>query len=706
MTALTRGLLALGVCVGLVACTEGQNQGDGAGSEEITVASSTDSFEVTIRATPVSNTQPENTPDVSVDTLRSDAAASTNETVSEEQSNEQIEENVSSEEADPEVSRNEEEGETVADATNPGGTDASGKESSDQGEEKGEPVRMLRLALESGTPEEARVTIRNVETEETWQGEIPNAFELPPGRYTWTVRKEGYFTRESESPLDLRKQSARLRIPLSRTVIEAVTDPDSALVTLRNVKTDEEWQARAPHTFDVPPGRYEWTAEKDGYNTRSSPQPVDFQEPPSRTLRVPLSRKQRSLRISTAPDSATVVIRNTETGEEKKAQSPSTFRLTPGRYTWRVRKEGYATKEAQQPIDLRGESKEKRIELSRKKTLFDFATTPDSALVTIRNAETGQEWQDRTPVYFKVPSGQYSWSVQKRGYGEKTSDMPVEVREDPVRKKITLSRKWPIFRVKTVPEGASVTLRNVETGEERMEKAPYTFAVPPGQYEWVAEKEGYATQESKRSFSLGRETEREERIKLTQGDVSVDELLKRGRNAFKGENYRDAINAYEQVPEPAANQDNEDYLRAQFGLGQSYFEVENYQEAIDAFEGILKRDPTRYDAHLNLAKIYYEIGNYDDALQSLDRVTRLKRHAPASRRQQVQLQVDYFEAQILYQQFQNAKTSAEKRTLGLQARQKLQSFIATVPADLKSSFQEDIEDAKRKLEEIRSFLSQ
>lgn len=62
---------------------------------------------------------------------------------------------------------------------------------------------------------------------------------------------------------------------------------------------------------------------------------------------------QSTLEFTTDPEQATVTIENQETGTRRTKSTPATFEVPPGLYSWTVEKEGYASKESRQAINLR-----------------------------------------------------------------------------------------------------------------------------------------------------------------------------------------------------------------------------------------------------------------------------------------------------------------------------------------------------------------
>lgn len=74
--------------------------------------------------------------------------------------------------------------------------------------------------------------------------------------------------------------------------------------------------------------------------------------PPDEAPPDPPDPARSTLQIETNPGEATVTIRNQETGTPRTKETPATFEVPPGLYSWTVEKEGYASKESRQPINL------------------------------------------------------------------------------------------------------------------------------------------------------------------------------------------------------------------------------------------------------------------------------------------------------------------------------------------------------------------
>lgn len=261
------------------------------------------------------------------------------------------------------------------------------------------------------------------------------------------------------------------------------------------------------------------------------------------------------------------------------------------------------------------------------------------------------------------------------------------------------------LEVVTDPGEATVTIENQETGRRRTKETPATFEVPPGLYAWTVEKDGYASKNSRQAIDLTTQSEYEERVDLVSvsGEGAYRE---RAGDAYRQENYQRAIGLYEQVPEPSAEEDPSDYLRAQGRLGRIYWKQrENYAEAIQAYQNIIEYDDTRYEAFLNLARIHFESNSYGKALKNLDRVNELKYRIPAQdqKRQRTSLQVRYLRGRTLFQLAKNERTR-NRRAKALRANQSFRGFLNSIPPELESTFSQEIKDAQQKKKEVRTLL--
>lgn len=261
------------------------------------------------------------------------------------------------------------------------------------------------------------------------------------------------------------------------------------------------------------------------------------------------------------------------------------------------------------------------------------------------------------------------------------------------------------LEVITDPGQATVTIRNQETGTTRTEETPATFEVPPGLYSWTVEKDGYAPKESRQAINLKTQREQTERIALASVSGG-GAYLERGNRAYEEGDYQQAIRLYEQVANPGPNEKPDDYLRAQAQLGRIYWQQqENYESAIQAYQNIIDYDDTRYEAFLNLARINYETESYEEVLDHLDRVDELKYRIPAQnqKRQRISLRVRSLRGRTLFRQAQDERTR-NRRAKALRANQEFQGFLDSVPAELESTFQQEISEIQRMEEEVRTLL--
>jgi len=407
------------------------------------------------------------------------------------------------------------------------------------------------------------------------------------------------------------------------------------------------------------------------------------------------------VKCKTRPTGANIVLQSEDRDSTWEGESPHTFTVPAGEYQWAVQKSGY--REETSKVRLQ-ESKTLSPNLSREQYVLEVSTTPDSSTVKVQNVYTDEQFESQAPPHvFEVPFGRYNWTVQKPGYEQATSDTPLTVRGRE-KTRVELSRERHVLEVNTTPAPATATLRNLKTGETWMEETPHKFRLPPGQYEWTVQKEGFATQKSEGSIDLLTRSERTESIELTPTELPVTELVDRGDKSLENQEYQEAISYYEQVPVPGSGQDDTNYLQAQSRLARAYVQLENWEKAINTYQNILDRSPTQYEARLNMARIFFEIESYEEAEKQLNRVNQLKQHIPKEKRQEVSLRIEYRKALIPYQQFRSAQTSVQKRNFALKALSPLRSFMERVPSELESDFDDELEDARQKLEDVRSFL--
>lgn len=256
----------------------------------------------------------------------------------------------------------------------------------------------------------------------------------------------------------------------------------------------------------------------------------------------------------------------------------------------------------------------------------------------------------------------------------------------------------------TSPGNAVVTIRNMKTGERYDGMTPSTFDVPPGMYEWTVEKDGYLRKQSGQSIDLQTQQQEEISVNLVAGSGQGN-YVDLGSQAYNNGNVEDAIQYYTQVPPPGPQEDETPYVRAQMRLGEMYWKDRgNSESAIRAYENVIEQDPTRYEAFLNLALLSYDIESYENAWTYLNEASDLKFQIPQEIRFERTLMIKYRKALVLYQQAQESTSQRQKRAKAQQALTSFQSFVSTVPADLESSFEQQVRDAEKKQEELRSLL--
>ena len=274
----------------------------------------------------------------------------------------------------------------------------------------------------------------------------------------------------------------------------------------------------------------------------------------------------------------------------------------------------------------------------------------------------------------------------------------------------------------SAPTRVRVTVRNTETGQRYEEVTPVSFSVPPGQYTWTASKDGYATKEADRPLDLERMRRESMMIELSEAsqaeasgaeastrenasDVPGARYVELGDQAYQEEDYERALRNYQQAASSSDVQGTGGFLRVQGRLGELYWkERENYERAVQAYETVLEQDPTRYQAHLNLARIAFDTENYEEVDSHLDRVDRLRYQIPADRRLPITLEVQYLRGAALHSQAVGTQSRNQKLRQGRRALQSLLSFVESVPPELEGRFQPRIQDANQKLEEIRTLL--
>lgn len=120
-------------------------------------------------------------------------------------------------------------------------------------------------------------------------------------------------------------------------VVRVTTDPGGA-----NIVFDNKDTCISPCTVPLSPGRHTLSAVLGGYTSAVR----IFELPRDSSLNIELQKPTGTLTISTRPEGATIII----DGQERREKSPAIIKLSAGKHTLSVYKEGLARKDAEVDI--------------------------------------------------------------------------------------------------------------------------------------------------------------------------------------------------------------------------------------------------------------------------------------------------------------------------------------------------------------------
>ena len=137
----------------------------------------------------------------------------------------------------------------------------------------------------------------------------------------------------SPPPARVRSVPAASMPPKAETEqqVQFVTEPIGARLT---VDGNSELSCKAPCFLQLSPGRHSLNVSLDGYR----PFPKIFNVPEQRDIFLQLTKASGTLRVTTIPDGATILVN----GESQPQRTPALFNLPPGNYRIRVSRNGQA----------------------------------------------------------------------------------------------------------------------------------------------------------------------------------------------------------------------------------------------------------------------------------------------------------------------------------------------------------------------------
>lgn len=225
-------------------------------------------------------------------------------------------------------------------------------------------------------PEGAEIVFSNTATGEEHTLETPGNVALDPGTYAYVIRKDGYVTQRSSGPLEVERGLQQELGPFTLQAgeepaasVRIETEPDGAEVILIEEESSEEYVVETPANIDLSPGSYTYTVQRDGYEPYSSEEAVVFASGEAHDLGpIELTPEQSApapppppedvgptrvaIEVQTVPDGADVTLTNVVSGEEYSVETPGSIDVTPGLYSYVIRKEEYLTRRSGRPVDL------------------------------------------------------------------------------------------------------------------------------------------------------------------------------------------------------------------------------------------------------------------------------------------------------------------------------------------------------------------
>ena len=105
---------------------------------------------------------------------------------------------------------------------------------------------------------------------------------------------------------------------------------------------------------------------------------------------------------------------------------------------------------------------------------------------------------------------------------------------------------------------------------------------------------------------------------IADDSEKVDELFSRGVEAYKAQNYEEAIKYFEAVFKV-----NPNHTSTHYNLGLAYANLGRYAEAVEAYKQAIRINPNDSYAHYNLGLIYGKRGHYAGAEETYKQAIRI-----------------------------------------------------------------------------------
>ncbi|MDD4255947.1 MAG: PEGA domain-containing protein, partial [Methanofollis sp.] len=291
------------------------------------------------------------------------------------------------------------------------------------------------------------------------------------GEHTVTLTKDGYRTAEANVTIRYNETTTlTLDLVAATGNIAVASTPDGAKVFLDGTDTGTTTNATLEN---VPAGEHTITVKKSGYMDASTT--VTVADTETATVSLTLLEPSGSIRVTSSPDGARIILDGTDTGEMTNA---TLTRISPGEHTIALSLEGYLDAEETVTVAV-GETAEVHVALSRAAiTLrpgWNFVSTP----------KTLAAGQDTIAIFDEVDTGGHSvllyngtnrWEAMSSAerfqpldgvwiFANGTYTIPLTFAGGSVSTPPTkdLDEGWNAIGFSdTVPEAAATTLRAVE----------------------------------------------------------------------------------------------------------------------------------------------------------------------------------------------------------------------------------------------------
>ena len=246
-----------------------------------------------------------------------------------------------------------------------------------------------------------------------------------------------------------------------------------------------------PELIILPPGDYEITLRKEGYEDKTVS--VTIEEGKELEKFVQLAKTEEiektGVQIISTPSSASIFLGEEQTDTGKI--TPELVILNPGTHDITIKKGGYENQTATVTIE-EGEIREKFIklieieEVTPDESGVKITTKPTAALIFINGSDTGKI----TPELIILDPGTHEITVKKEGHENKTVSVTIK-QEEVLEKFIELTKIEEAdksgVRITSTPTATSIWIN----GKDTRRITPELIFLDPGTHEITLKKGGY-----------------------------------------------------------------------------------------------------------------------------------------------------------------------------------------------------------------------